>query len=75
MGLPILTRGIPRGACRGLVDVVARLGRGIGWDSPVVWFKSEPIYPASNNVSGECAELKRAIKFVDDLERACLAET
>ena len=75
MGLPILTCGIPHGVYRGLVGVVARLGKGIGWHSPVVWFKLEPIYPTSDNLAIECAELKHAIKFVYDPERACPAET
>ena len=75
MGLPILTCGIRRGICRRLIGILARLGKGIGWDSPVVWFKSEPIYPTLDNVSGECAELKRAVKLVDDPERPRPSET
>mgnify|MGYP006962901296 CR=1 FL=1 len=75
MGLPILTRGIPRGVCRRLVGIVARLGKGIGWDSSVVWSKSEPIYPTLDNVVGECAELKCVLKLVKDPERACPSET
>ena len=75
MGLPILTRGISRGACRWLVGVLAWLGKGIGGDSPVVWFKSEAIYPTLDNVAGECAKLKRAVKFVDDPKGPCPMET
>ena len=75
MGLPVLTRGTPHGVCRRLVGVVARLGKGIGWDSSVVWSKSEPIYPTLDNVAGECAELKRAVKLVDDPKRVYPSKT
>ena len=75
MGLPVLTRGTPHGVCRRLVGVVARLGKGIGWHSPVVWFKLEPIYPTSDNVASECVELKRGVKFFNNPERSCPTET
>ena len=75
MGLPIFPHGIPRGVYRRLVGVVARLGKGIGWNNSVVWFKSEPIYPTLDNVASECAELNGAVKLVDDPERACPSET
>ena len=70
-----MTRGIPRGVVCGLVGDVALLGKGIGWGSPVVSSTSEPIYPTLDNVTGECAELKRVVKLVDDPERACPSET
>ena len=36
--------------------------------------KSESIYPALDNVPGECAELKCVVKLVDNAEGTCPSE-
>ena len=73
MILPIRTRGLRFGVVRGLAGDVW-LGEGVGWSSPVVRTKSESIYPALDNVTGECAELKRVVKLVDYLVGTCPSE-
>ena len=67
--LPRGTRGLLRGIVPKLVCVV-RLGERVGWCGSSVWPKSEAIGPTLDNVSGECAELKRPVDLVDDPEWA-----
>ena len=70
MILPIRACGLPRGVVRGLVGDVW-LGEGVGWSSPMVRSKSESIYPALDDVPGECAELKCAVKLIYYPEGSC----
>ena len=58
------TRGLVRGIVRRLVRVL-RLDEGINWSIPLVWSKSESIYPTLDYVPGECAKLERAVKLGD----------
>ena len=45
-----------------------RLDKRVGWCGSSVWPKSEAIGPTLDNVSGECAELERAVELVNNLE-------
>ena len=65
--LPRGTRGLVRGIVPKLVCAM-RLGERVGWCGSSVWPKSEAIGPALDNVSGECAELERAVELVNNLE-------
>ena len=66
-------RGLLRGIIRGLVSAVG-LGEGVAWSIPMVRSNSESIYPAFDDVPGECAELECAIKLVDYREGTCPSE-
>ena len=64
-----------RGTCdllRGIVWKLVhavRLGERVGWGISLVWTQSEFIHPAFDNFPGKCAELKCAIKLVNNPER------
>ena len=73
MILPIRTCGLSRGVVHGMVGDMW-LGEGVGWSSHVVRTESKSIYPALDNVTGECAELKRVVKLVDYLVGTCPSE-
>ena len=72
--LPIGTRGLLRGVVRELVRAV-RLGKRVGWGISLVRSKTESIHPTLDNFPGKCAELERAVKFVNNLEGACPSES
>ena len=63
------TRGLLRGGLPKLVCAMW-LGKRVGWCSASIWSKSEPIGLALDNVAGECAELKRPVRLVDNPEWA-----
>ena len=59
------TRGLLRGGIPRRARAV-RLGERVGWCSASIWPKSEPVGPAFDNFTGECAELKRPVELVDN---------
>ena len=59
------TRGLLRGILRELVRAV-RLGERVGWGISLVWSQSESIHPAFDNFPDKCAELKHAVKLVNN---------
>ena len=63
------TRGLLRGGIPRRARAVC-LGEWVRWRSASIWPKSKPVSPAFDNFTGECAELKRPIKLVDDPEWA-----
>ena len=61
------TRGLLRGGLPKLIYAV-RFGERVGWCSSSIWPKTEAIGLALDNVSGECAELERAVELVNNPE-------
>ena len=62
--LPSGTRGL-RGVVRKLVRDV-RLEERVGWGISLVRSRMKSIHPAFDNFPGKCAELERAVKFVNN---------
>ena len=63
------TRGLLRGVIPSRARAV-RLGEWVWWRCTSIWPKSEPVGPAFDHFTGDCAELKRPVKLVNNPKRA-----